>query len=326
MKDPTADAELRELANQDLEQSIEQLNEASKWLTASLVPKHEFADLPCIIEIRPGIGGSEAAIFAADLLRMYQAYCVQNGLRTTLLKWDHSGTGGEQLAEAIIEVETTGSYGILRCEAGVHRVQRVPATEVSGRTHTSTAAVMVLPSFPQTTNDEDRIDVNDPESDFYIDPKDIKKDYMRASGAGGQHVNKTESAIRLTHMPTGSVVACQECRSRADNEKRAWALLRSRLAQARREAREDEMVKLRRSVIGVGRIGRADKVRTYNWQQQRVTDHRSGMTVHGIDGIMAGGENLEKVMDSVRKWLTEMEVEDLLVSAKGKELPMGRTK
>ena len=318
LRDPTSDAELKDLANEDLEQSIKQRNDASKWLTASLVPKHPFADLPCLIEIRPGIGGSEAALFTADLLRMYQGYCAQNNLRTNIVNLEHGGAGSDQLIEAILEVETSGSYGILRCEAGVHRVQRVPDTEAQGRIHTSTASVMVLPSFPQA-NEDSAIDFNDPASDFYIDPKDTKREFMRASGAGGQHVNKTESAIRITHIPTNTVVACQESRSRFENEKRAWNLLRSRIAQARREAREEEVVKLRRSIIGVARVGRADKIRTYNWQQQRVTDHRSGMTVHGIDGIMGGGENLERIMDGVRKWLTEGEVEDLKLAVHPKE-------
>jgi peptide chain release factor 1 len=320
LRDPTSDAELKEFANEDLEQSIQQRNDASRWLTASLVPKHPFAELPCLIEIRPGVGGSEAALFTADLLRMYQGYCAQNNLRTSIISLEHGGTGSDQLIEAILEVESAGAYSILRCEAGVHRVQRVPETEAQGRVHTSTASVMVLPSFPKT-NEDSAIDFNDPTSDFYIDPKDTKREFMRASGAGGQHVNKTESAIRITHIPTNTVVACQDSRSRFDNEKTAWALLRSRIAQARREAREEEVVKLRRSIIGVARVGRADKIRTYNWQQQRVTDHRSGMTVHGIDGIMAGGENLEKLMDGVRKWLIEGEVEDLRLTVTAKENP-----
>jgi len=219
------------------------------------------------------------------------------------------------ISEAILEVETAGAYGVLRCEAGVHRVQRVPATETKGRTHTSSASVMVLPSFPPQADESAAIDFEDPTSDYYVDPKEVRLDVMRASGAGGQHVNKTESAVRLTHIPTNIVVAIQESRSQQRNREKAWQVLRSRIAQARREAREEEMVKLRRSVVGVARIGRGDKIRTYNWQQQRITDHRSGMTVHGIDGFMSGGVNLEKIMVGVREWLIEREVEDMVVTA-----------
>lgn len=276
----------------------------------SLVPKHPFAHLSCLLEIRPGVGGGEAAIFARDLLNMYQAFCSQNRLRSTLVKEDDGGTTAEDsLTEAVLEVETPGAYDLLRCEAGVHRVQRVPATEVKGRVHTSTAAVMVLPAFPKASGD---FDINDPSSDFYIDPKEVRRDFMRASGAGGQHVNKTESAVRLTHLPTNTVVSIQDSRTRANNEDKAWSILRSRIAHARREAKDEENRKLRRSVIGVAKIGRADKVRTYNWQQQRVTDHRSGFTIHGLDGVLEGGVNLQKLMESVRQWQRRLDVEDIV--------------
>jgi len=297
-----------------LELSVEQLKSASKSLTASLVPKQPFADLPCLLEIRPGVGGSEAAIFTGDLTRMYEAYCSRKGLGVSIVNKDNGGLEGDAVVEAILEVDAPGAYAMLRCEAGVHRVQRVPATETKGRLHTSTASVMVLPSI-QPKEDTD-LDVTDPTSDFYINPKDVRKDYMRASGAGGQHVNKTESAVRLTHVPTNTVVSMQVSRSRFENENRALELLRSRIAVARREAREEELIKLRRSVIGVAKVGRADKIRTYNYQQQRVTDHRSGFTVHGIDGIMDGGQNFEKVMDSVRQWLAQGDIEDMVLSAK----------
>ncbi|KAF2436659.1 release factor [Tothia fuscella] len=314
LDDPTTDSELRVLAAEDLDTSTQQLNEASQSLTKSLVPKNPSDDLPCLIEIRPGAGGGEATLFAEDLLGMYRAYCSERGLRTKILNLESVDSGG--ISEAILEVESPGAYGTLRCEAGVHRVQRVPATETKGRTHTSSAAVMVLPSFPSSQPDESlRIDVNDPNSDFFIDPKEVRLDVMRASGAGGQHVNKTESAVRLTHIPTSTVVAIQESRSQIANREKAWQVLRSRLAQVRKEAREEEMLKLRRSVVGVARIGRGDKIRTYNWGQQRITDHRSGMTVHGIEGILAGGANLEKLMVSVREWMVEREVEDMIVAA-----------
>ena len=286
---------------------------ASQSLITSLVPVHPFAHLPCLIEIRPGAGGSEAAIFAGDLFRMYQAFCNHNGLRTNLLKYENiNGTSeaGVPLSEAIFEVDNENAYGILRCEAGVHRVQRVPATETKGRTHTSAASVHVLPSLQENSAAQE--DFENPESDYYIDIKEVKQEVMRASGAGGQHVNKTESAVRLTHIPTNTVVAMQDSRSQQKNKEKAWALLRSRIAQARREKREDEIVAMRRSVLGVNKMGRGDKIRTYNWNQQRVTDHRSGTTVHDLDDVMAGGQTLEKVMDSVRGWLMERDVEGMI--------------
>jgi peptide chain release factor 1 len=291
--DSTTDPELRSLASDDLGETRTQLANASQNLITSLVPVHPFAHLPCLLEIRPGAGGSEAAIFAGDLFRMYQAFCNRNGFRTNLVKYENvNGTteAGVPLSEAILEVENDSAYAVFRCESGVHRVQRVPATETKGRTQ----------------------DFDDPESDYYIDVKEVKLEVMRASGAGGQHVNKTESAVRLTHIPTNTVVAMQDSRSQHKNKEMAWALLRSRIAQSRREKREEEMANMRRSVIGVAKMGRGDKVRTYNWGQQRVTDHRSGITVHGLDDVMEGGQTLEKVMESVRGWLMERDVEALI--------------
>jgi len=311
--DSTSDPELRELAADDLGETRAELSNASQSLVTSLVPVHPFAHLPCLVEIRPGAGGSEAAIFAGDLFRMYQAFCNHNGLRTNVLKYENiNGTGeaGIPLSEAIFEVENDNAYGVFRCEAGVHRVQRVPATETKGRTHTSAASVHVLPSLQDNSAAQE--DFDNPESDYYIDIKEVKQEVMRASGAGGQHVNKTESAVRLTHIPTNTVVAMQDSRSQAKNKEKAWTLLRSRIAQARREKREDEIVAMRRSVIGVSKMGRGDKIRTYNYGQQRVTDHRSGTTVHDLDDVMAGGQTLEKVMDSVRSWLMERDVEGLI--------------
>lgn len=311
--DPSTDAELRDLAADDLSESRTQLTNASQGLITSLVPVHPFAHLPCLLEIRPGAGGSEAAIFAGDLFRMYQSYCNRHGFRTNLLKYENiNGTteAGVPLSEAIIEVENDNAYGVFRCEAGVHRVQRVPATETKGRTHTSAASVHVLPSLQENSAAEE--DFENPESDYFIDLKEVKLEVMRASGAGGQHVNKTESAVRLTHLPTGTVVSMQDSRSQHKNKEKAWALLRSRIAQSRREKREEEMVNMRRSVVGVAKMGRGDKVRTYNWGQQRVTDHRSGTTVHDLDDVMEGGQTLEKVMESVRNWLMERDVEALI--------------
>ncbi|KAF1931358.1 release factor [Didymella exigua CBS 183.55] len=313
IQDSKTDPELRELAADDLDETRNDLVNASSSLITSLVPVHPFAHLPCLIEIRPGAGGSEAAIFAGDLFRMYQAFCNHNNLRTNVLKYENingNSEAGVPLSEAIFEVDSDNAYGIFRCEAGVHRVQRVPATETKGRTHTSAASVHVLPSLQENSAAQE--DYDDPESDYYIDIKEVKQEVMRASGAGGQHVNKTESAVRLTHIPTGTVVAMQDSRSQSKNKEKAWTLLRSRIAQARREKREDEIVEMRRSVIGVAKMGRGDKVRTYNWGQQRVTDHRSGTTVNNLDDVMAGGQTLEKVMDSVRTWLMEQDVKGMI--------------
>jgi peptide chain release factor 1 len=318
--DPTTDAELRSLAADDLGESRTQLANASQSLITSLVPVHPFAHLPCLLEIRPGAGGSEAAIFAGDLFRMYQGFCNRNGFRTNLIKYENvNGTteSGVPLSEAIIEVESDDAYGVFRCEAGIHRVQRVPATESKGRTHTSAASVHVLPSLQENSAAEE--DFENPESDYYIDQKEVKVEVMRASGAGGQHVNKTESAVRLTHIPTNTVVAMQDSRSQHKNKEMAWTVLRSRIAQARREKREEDMVAMRRSVVGVAKMGRGDKVRTYNWGQQRVTDHRSGVTVNNLDDVMAGGQALEKVMESVRGWLMERDVEALIAEGAEKK-------
>jgi peptide chain release factor 1 len=320
LKDPTTDQELRELAADDLATTASQLETLSQNLATALTPKHPFEDLPCLIEIRPGAGGGEAALFAGDLLRMYKAYCSRKNMRVSMLKYetadgDSDASGESPLTEAILEVESPGAYGKLRSEAGVHRVQRVPATESKGRTHTSAVAVLVLPSLPVSASEGQEIweaDLNDPTSDYYVNPTEVRTDVMRARGAGGQHVNTTDSAIRLTHIPTNTVVSMQDSRSQHKNRDKAWQLLRSRLAQARREAREEEAVKLRRGVIGVAKMGRGDKVRTYNWGQQRVTDHRSGLSVHNLDDVMEGGHDLDKIIDSVKTWLGEREIEGML--------------
>jgi len=322
----SSDKELRELAEDDLEPTQQKIEQASAELKSSLIPIHPFAHLPCLIEIRPGAGGDEAALFAGDLLRMYESYCARTGLRTALLKYDtvdsqtsSTGAGGTHVQEAILEVDTPGAYGVLRCEAGVHRVQRVPATESKGRTHTSAASVLVLPSIPGDGSEGlEKNSFDDPKSDYYVSPQDVKTEVMRANGAGGQHVNKTESAVRLTHIPTGTVVANQDGRSQHANRQAAWQLLRSRIAQQRREEREEEVVRLRRDA-GAGKVGRQDKVRTYNWGQQRVSDHRSGIDSRHLDDVMEGGDALDQVMESVRAWMAEQEMLGLVAEEESRE-------
>lgn len=322
----SSDKELQELAQDDVEPANERVEKAEEALKSSLIPTHPFAHLPCLVEIRPGAGGDEAAIFAGDLLRMYEAYCARNGLRTSLLKYETadytaSGSGaggGAHVQEAVLEVESPGAYGTLRCEAGVHRVQRVPATESKGRTHTSAVSVLVLPSVSDDAGDMGENSFNDPKSDYYVDPKEVKSEVMRAGGAGGQHVNKTESAVRLTHIPTNTVVAMQDTRSQVKNREKAWRILRSRIAQMRREEREEELMHMRRTA-GAGKVGRENKVRTYNWGQQRVSDHRSGLDLRNLAEVMDGGEALETVMDSVRSWMAEQEVLGLIAEEEVKQ-------
>ncbi|KAJ6153784.1 hypothetical protein N7470_006743 [Penicillium chermesinum] len=237
------------------------------------------------------------------------------GLRPIILKQDtEDGQAEDRLTEAVIEIEANGSYDIMRTESGVHRVQRVPATETKGRTHTSAVSVMVLPSFPDNGNEMDSaLNFEDPTSDYYIDPQEVRVEKMRAGGAGGQHVNKTESAIRLTHIPTGTVVSMQDERSQQANRRKAWQVLRAKIAEARQEAREQELVELRRGALGgVARMGRGDKIRTYNFGQSRCTDHRCGTTIHNLDGVLDGGDGLETVMENVRSWMVDREVEAMV--------------
>ncbi|CAI7608631.1 Peptide chain release factor 1 [Penicillium manginii] len=321
LEDPETDAELHSLATEDLETSRQALPSLSDRLKKSLIPRHPFADLPCLVEIRPGAGGDEAGLFAYEMMRMYMTLCSRKGLRPTILKQDvEDGPSEDRLLEAVIEVEADGAYDILRTESGVHRVQRVPATETKGRTHTSAVSVMVLPSFPESGSASDHaLNFDDPTSDYYIDPQEVRVEKMRAGGAGGQHVNKTESAIRLTHIPTNTVVSMQDERSQHANRRTAWQMLRAKIAEARQEAREQELVQLRRGAMGgVAKMGRGDKIRTYNYGQSRCTDHRSGITLHNLDDVLAGGDGLESVMDSVRTWISDREVEAMVAEEMAK--------
>ncbi|KAL7274250.1 Peptide chain release factor 1, mitochondrial [Rhizina undulata] len=307
LADPTLDSELHSLALSDLSATTTSLQTISASLTHSLVPPHPFSHLPALLEIRPGAGGSEAGIFANDLLKMYTTYCANRSWPISMVSLSHddSSAGSESISEAIFSVDAPGAYAVLRLEAGVHRVQRVPVTEKQGRTHTSTAIVMVLPSFPSTELGEGE---EDPDS--VIDMKDVRVDIMRARGAGGQHVNTTDSAVRMTHIPTGIVAAIQDSRSQHKNREKALSVLKSRIAERRRADREAEELKMRRGVAKVG-AGRSDKLRTYNYSQNRVTDHRCGFSLHDLPGCMDGSA-LDTLMEQVRKWQTEQDVENLV--------------
>ena len=217
------------------------------------------------------------------------------------------------IIEAIFEVPVAAAYDFFRTEAGVHRVQRIPATETKGRVHTSTANVIVLPSFPIELLAEGE---EDPDS--VIDAKDIRTDVMRARGAGGQHVNTTDSAVRMTHIPTGIVAAIQDSRSQLKNREKCLSVLKSRVAEKRRGEREAEEQSMRRGATKVG-AGRSDKMRTYNYSQSRVTDHRTLVSLHDLPGCMEGEGGLEELMDGVRKWMVDREVEVLMVEEEAKE-------
>lgn len=298
LKSMLKDAALGQDAKEELELAQQQAEQAAESLKASLVPPHEFADKACMIEIHPGIGGSEATLFAADLLHMYENYAMKNRWKFAVLSLNETPQGG--VSEAILHIKEPGAYGRLQHEAGVHRVQRVPDTETKGRIHTSTAAVVVLP------------EVGDPEnsSEREFAPGEIRIDVMRASGSGGQHVNKTESAVRIVHIPTGMIVTCQDERSQHKNKARALMVLRGRLAELERQKRQKDERAAR--TAQVSSTERSDRIRTYNFPQNRVTDHRCGFNGL-IETTMAG--DLDELLDSVGQWAVSNSVEQLLEEA-----------
>ena len=267
------DKDLKEIAKAEIEDLQTSLEKLEKELKVLLLPHDPTDDKNTIIEIRAGTGGDEAALFAADLYRMYTRFAERNSWKYSVMESNAIGIGG--FKEIIFSVEGDGVYGFMKFESGVHRVQRVPKTETSGRVHTSAATVAVLPEAE--------------EADIEILDSDLKIDTYRASGAGGQHVNKTESAIRITHIPTGVVVTCQDETSQHKNKAAALKVLRSRLLAAQQEKIASERAKARKNMVSTG--DRSAKIRTYNFPQGRITDHRINFTAYNLEGVMDGQIN-----------------------------------
>jgi peptide chain release factor 1 len=274
------DGELRALAEDELRVLRERLPELERRLRLALLPKDEDDERNAIIEIRAGTGGEEAALFAADLFRMYQRYAALRGWRFEILDLSETGLGG--FKEAIAAISGRDVFARLKFESGVHRVQRVPETEASGRIHTSAATVAVLPEAEEV--------------DVRIDEKDLRIDVFRASGPGGQSVNTTDSAVRITHLPTGLVVVQQEEKSQHKNKAKALKVLRARLYERERRARESARAAERRSQVGSG--DRSERIRTYNFPQGRVTDHRINLTLYKLDKVLSG-EALDEIIDAL---------------------------
>lgn len=274
---------LKESPDPELEIELENLREKAKRLDEeimmSLIPRDPRDVGNAIIEIRAGVGGEEAALFAKDLARMYIRFAERKGWKVSIIDFTESDMGGYK--EVVLLIEGKGAYGLLKFEAGVHRVQRVPITESSGRIHTSAASVVVLPEYEDV-----KIEVK---------PEDLKIETFRAGGAGGQHVNKTESAVRITHIPTGIVVTCQDERSQHQNREKAMRILMARLRDYYEMQREGEIKSLRRIYIGSG--DRSEKIRTYNFPQNRVTDHRINFTVYNLENVLDG--ELDEIINAL---------------------------
>ena len=279
INDSTADIEMKELAQEESSAAKIELEEIKQNIKLLLLPKDPNDDRNVIVEIRGGAGGEEAALFSAVLYRMYSMYADKKGFRTELLNVNATELGGYK--EISFMINGQGAYSCLKFESGVHRVQRVPETETQGRIHTSTVTVAVLPEAEDV--------------ELEINPKDLQIDTFRSSGAGGQHINKTESAIRITHLPTGTVVECQDERSQYKNKDKAMRVLKSRLLQAKRDEQAQAVAQERKSQVGTG--DRSERIRTYNYPQSRVTDHRIGLTLYKLDEILNG--NIDEIIDAL---------------------------
>ena len=275
-----SDEEFREMAKLELDELLAKKEPFEEELKMMLVPPDPEDDKNIIVEIRAGAGGDEASIFAGDLFRMYQRFAEKKGWKLEVITMNEGTSGG--FKEVSFNLAGEGLYGIMKYESGVHRVQRVPQTESQGRVHTSAASVAVLPEAEEV--------------DVHLNMKDIKKDTYRASGAGGQHVNKTESAVRLTHIPTGMVVECQDGRSQHKNYDKALTVLRTRLYEQELQKRMEEVSAKRKTMVSTG--DRSAKVRTYNYPQSRITDHRIGLTLYSLPAYMDG--DIEEIIDALK--------------------------